>query len=274
MEQPSILQLSRAGYAEAKCLLDWKHRFDVTLVLCACGALFLESDLAYLSSLVALVLKILSWMYRNRGLSMHGVAERAKRQAMLLDALGFDEKGAEFAELRSEFGQTITATATGLDAKSYYFSAEPCGPARMRDNVLESAFWSKHLYRQSAKRALRTFAILLVAVLAALLLAIPNASSDVALLLSRVLVILLGSALMFEHLGYRLAWIAAAEDSGRALHRAETLNLDIGHHGLALFGDYSAATAAAPPIPEVIYKKHEEHLNAIWKTYQSKQGRC
>lgn len=269
MEHPSILQLSRAGFTEAKRLLRWKLGFECSLIACAVGALWCEGAAAYWLSLVALGSQSCAWVSRHRGLSTQGLAERAKRHAMLLDALGSNECSLELTDLRSEFKQTVTVAAAKADAKGYYFSKENPGASRLRDHVLESAFWSKDLYKKAGENALVVVAVLFFAILAAVFFSVAEASSDTRLLLARIMVVLLSSAVMFELLGDGLTWRAASSDANRSFHRAEHADPESEHQRLALFGDYSAATAAAPPIPDRVYKNSENHLNTIWKSYRS-----
>lgn len=273
MGQPTILQLSRAGFTEAKRLLGRKGKGEWALIACALVALFDDGTLAYWLSLAALGLQVFAWIARHRGLGMHTLAERAKRQALLIDGLGSSETNLELADLRSDFSRAVTTAATTVDAKGYYFSSETPGSARLREHILESAFWSKDLYGKAGKRALIAAGVLLAAIVAALLISVPQASTDTLLLVARVLVLLLGSALMLELLGDGFTWLAASRDTTRVFHRAEYGDLDGRHWALALFGDYSAATASAPPIPERVYKRTESHLNEIWASYRTSRER-
>lgn len=266
-KQPSMLQLSRAGFDRAENLLTRKQRLECALLVVAVGAMCLEGAVAYALSVMALLLQALAWLARFHGLSTHRLSERAKRQALLLDALGSLEGSLELTDLRTEFETPITESAKRADAATYYSSSEAPGPARLRDLVLESAFWSKHLYRKSAIRSLRRVGLWLVGILTALFLSIPEASGDTRLLVARVLLLLLGSVVMFEDLGDGLSWLAASTGTERVCARAEHVNSPSHHQQLALFADYSAATVVAPPIPDGIYEREKDRLNSLWKTY-------
>ena len=191
---------------------------------------------------------------------------------MLLDALGPGEASLSTAELRSAFNPDLTARARSADAATYYSSDEPPGSRRLRDLILESAFYSRHLYGKAASRALLFVVLVLIGVVTALFVAVPAATDDWRLLVARVLVVVLGSALLFELLEAGLAWWSASAETGAVLRRAERADLSDQYTALSFVGDYSAATAAAPPIPSDLYAKEREHLDSIWADYRLSAG--
>jgi hypothetical protein len=61
-----------------------------------------------------------------------------------------------------------------------------------------------------------------------------------------------------------LAWGSAAQQAGDVDRRLERCDPDGSEAVLAIWGDYSVATATAPPIPTPVYRKHKEQLEHGW----------
>jgi len=129
----------------------------------------------------------------------------------------------------------------------------------------ESAFWSKHLYAAAASRSFAKSAVLFIAVLLIALVVLPLVSGNAQLLVARTLVVALGFITAYDEFGRALAWRAAAEQAEAVDRRLEKLDVTSVEPALGVFGDYSVATATAPPIPTALYKKQQNRLNKGWE---------
>lgn len=103
-----------------------------------------------------------------------------------------------------------------------------------------------------------------LAVLLIALVVLPFVSGSAQLLIARTLVVALGFITAYDELGRALAWRAAANQAGAVDRRLEKLDVATVAPALAVFGDYSVATATAPPIPTAIYRKRKDRLDKGW----------
>lgn len=141
---------------------------------------------------------------------------------------------------------------------------KPAGPERFRDYLQESTFWSHHLYRVAARRTFIRAILLLIGVLLVSLILLLFVSGTAQLLFARALVVSLGFLIAYDEFGRALAWQAAATKVGTVDTNLQHLDIGDMEHALAVFGDYSAATATAPLIPTGVYTSEENRINDLW----------
>jgi hypothetical protein len=89
-------------------------------------------------------------------------------------------------------------------------------------------------------------------------------SGNAQLLVARTLVVALGFITSYDEFGRALAWQTAAAQADAVERRFEKLDVTSVEPALAVFGDYSVATATAPPIPKHFYNKERDRLNSGW----------
>lgn len=260
----SLLALSRAEFEEAKEQFHRRYWAHGIALVAGVIALFVPAPTAYLLAVVALIAESAAWWFRYQGNNLQGIAEEGKRQALLIDAFGGVQEHFEVADIRRRISTGAYKKAAGFEDPDYYASKEPQGPARLRDNLQESAFWSKHLYAAASRRASRNFALLLLAVLLLALVALPLTSGNIPLAIARTLVVFLEFLAASDELGRALSWKAAATQVEAVDRRLEGIDVCSGVPTLSVFADYSVATAAAPPIPSDVNRKEGERLNCLW----------
>ena len=173
------------------------------------------------------------------------------------------------SDLRASFGSEIERRAPALEDPSYYNSELPPGQGRFVDAFQESAFWSKHLYRMSAWAVLSMcFSAALVTVGMFVLLE-PTSARGILPVLAKLIVPIVGFFISIDLLGQGLGWLDAqqvAERTDRILSAKQTFAQE---ELLAIFADYSVATAASHPIPAYWYKREWARLDAEWKRRKS-----
>ena len=261
----SLLALSNAELEEAKRWFRYRNAANVVTLITGLAALFIPSPIAYLLALLALVFQAAAWWCRYEGASLQSMAEEARRRALLIDALGTVHEPLDTVDIRQKLSEGAESRAEEFENPNYYTTTKPIGPERFRDYLQESAFWSKHLYDAAAKRSFVLSAVLVIAVLLTALIALPLISGNAQLLVARTLVVALGFITAYDEFGRALAWRAAAVQAEAVDRRLENLDITSAEPALGVFGDYSVATATAPPIPTALYKKRQNRLNRGWE---------
>jgi hypothetical protein len=261
----SLLALSNAELEEAKRRFRYRNWANVGTLIAGLAALFVPPTITYLFAFIALVSQAVAWWCRYRGTQMQGIAEEARRRALLIGALGAVHEPVDTVDIRQKLSKRAEDRADEFENPNYYTTMEPTGPVRFRDSLQESAFWSKHLYAAAANRAFAISAVLFITVLLIAFLVLPLASGSVQLLVARTLVVALGFITAYDEFGRGLAWRTAAVQAEAVDRRLERLDINSVEPALGVFGDYSVATATAPPIPTALYKKRQNRLNKGWE---------
>ena len=195
----------------------------------------------------------------------HSLAEEGRRRALLADGLGTSTDELALRDLRVKFSKGAEQTAPAHEDASYYASDATPGPARLRAAMQESAFWSRHLYGAAAKAAGLVSGILLVLVLVALLIVIGTNSANATVAVARIGVLFLSFLVFSDFATQALSWFEAAAKSNDVYLRLQAEDLEGVAAALAVFGDYSVATATTPPIPTVLYKQRHDHIEKAWR---------
>jgi hypothetical protein len=262
---PSLLALSRAEQEVAKSRFLVSRLAHVGTLLIALVTLFVEGKPAYFLALAALVSEALAWLFRVLGDRKHSLAEEGRRRALLADALAKPADALAIRDLSARFSRHAKKIAHKFEDPNYYASEAPPGSARLRANLQESAFWSRELYGASATIAYLIAGLLLLLIVGALFVVAGAESSAASLIVARLGVVFLSFLVFSDLLTQGLAWSDAARKSDAVFRRLENEALADEATALAMFGDYSVATATTPPIPSWLYKAHHERIESAWR---------
>lgn len=260
----SLLALSRAELEEAKRRFRHRKWANVGTLVARAATLFALPPIAYLFAVIALIFQVVAWWCSFKGGRLHGIAEEARRRALLMDGLGGVQEPLDTVDIRQQFSKKAENRADEFEDPDYYASTQPPGLERLRDFLQESAFLSKHLYAAAARRSLVVSVFLFIAVLLIALVVVPLVPGNAQLLVARMLVVTLGFIIAYDELGCALAWQVAGAQAGAVDRRLENLSVTSVQPAVGIFGDYSVATATTPPIPTSIYKKHKDRLDKGW----------
>lgn len=266
----SLLALSRATGEHSKRLLRWRlvaHGGTAGL-----GVLALLTDEPWTAALpiLALITEGLAWWFRYSGREWHGRAEEARRYAVLMNGLGLQEEPIGAIDLRMTIGSRVENRAQEMEDSDYYATRAPAGPARLRDILVESAFWSKHLYCKAADRSFTVLAISVAGVIVLLLSTSALKGNPQDIVVSRIVILFLLFLIGIDELGQALEWRhagVAVANLDRDLARLVTPSTEA---LLSVFAEYSVATATAVPIPTGMYEGNRERLNRLWAERQRK----
>ncbi len=263
---PSLLALSRAEQEVAKRWFVFSRSAHVATLIVTLPTLFVEGKPAYFLALAALVSEAMAWLFRWLGDRKHSLAEEGRRRALLADALAKPADALAIRDLQAKFSGRAKATAHRLEDPNYYATAAEPGPARLRAELQESAFWSRELYGAAATIAYGAAALLLLLVVGALFVVVGTESSDASLVVARVGVLFLSFLVFSDILTQAWAWTDASKKSDEVYRRLAGETLQEEGAALAVFGDYCVATATTPPIPSVLYRRHHDRIETAWRS--------
>ena len=276
--EPSLPALAKAGSSVAQFYFKSRRLAHFGALGVALVTLFVPEFFAYGLAVVALLIEALAWWLRYKGEHYHRLSRELIRWARLENAFGkLRESALYITDLRHSFGGKLEQKAMQLDQKfynedGYYTSDKSQGNVRFLENLQESAFWSKHLYAIAAQRTfglvgLASLAVIVIVFFIAPFIASVTPASSWELLLTPKLAMIFWALVISDELGSALAWQGAAAGSDevdRHLDKIRASDQPSQEILLAVLGNYSVATAAAPPIPTHIYESQRTHLNKLW----------
>jgi hypothetical protein len=289
-----LLALAQAGLDKAKRLFLWRlGAHGATLAFAVIGAVAayhsteggqdqkaIYEAVEIIAAVLAVGTEFAALFLHHRAVEMHSLGRRAMRRVMLLDALSPGEAAASEAEFRHHFDDGVCRQAVAaLEAdreriSEYYWSKKPCDEARLRDHLYESAIFSHHLYTAAWQFSSVCLLVLLVPGIAVPLLLWHRPG----LLVVRVVLAMAAFLPACQELDHMLLYRLVARELSQLIKRVEALYaapagaIKPDPHLLAEFGDYSAATTAAPPIRTVVYRALHERLSADFEKRMEQLG--
>jgi hypothetical protein len=262
---PSLTALQRAQYDEAKLRYRWRLFGHAGTLVAALVSAFAPAPVAYIFAVAALASESLAWWFRYDGARLKSLADEARRYVLIVEALGMPTDAVTYTSIRQRITKRAERSAAKFEHPTYYASKAPPGPRRLKECMQESAFWSAHLYRKAAWRALFLPFALTLLVFVILLVALPLAPRDSPLLIARALILVLAFIVASDEIGRVLDWYVAGNEADQIYRRLESINLASSEPILIAFADYEAITAPAPPIPNGVYEAHHQRLDALWQ---------
>lgn len=265
--------IALSGVAADRATARFHRRVVAHLATLAIGLVAMSSDsptFGYGCAVAAVLTELAAYTFRRRSSDLQGLSEMARRHGMLADAFGGPVELIDATDISAQFDVELTEDELATRYAGYYASTKSQGFDRLCDHLQESAFWSKHLYGEAAKRSLLFFLTFFVSTLALAFLT-PVFQPDKPLYLPRSLILIVAFLASVDWLGDYLAFSSAksqAEAVDRRLthrpHRYSALNPKTLAPILSIFSDYVVARASAPLIPRSVYEKNRDRLNRLW----------
>lgn len=196
-------------------------------------------------------------------------AEKLLRQVELEDGLGWLVNPKLIADtLARAIGLESMAENRAREQGNFFASSRERSASRLLDNLRESAWWTQ----QNAEWLgwIVVWIVLMLVVLAVLSLLVastiigPPSALDVSRLLTAgISVVFAGNLIRLPFDYFRLA-VAGSEADRMASEMVRAQTAPTEADALRLLGDYQLARAMGPPIPDWVWRRRREHLNAIW----------
>jgi hypothetical protein len=259
-----LLALARAEQEHAKAALRRRLYAHALTLAVTIAALFVDEPGTYVLATIAVVSEAVAWTLRWRGIEGNDLAERARRRAMIAAALGTDPDPTGTAALRTDFSRWAIAHVDDWRDPDYWSSDLPPGPARLRDTMQESAFWSCRLYKAAAGRTLVRLIVVAGGAAFIVLIFIVAKTGSVAETSARVLTVMLAVLIATDELGVWLSYRSARAAAERTVGLLD--HVDMGDLGTAavVVADYATATAGAAPIPTTVYGREHDKIAQAW----------
>ena len=267
-------QFSRAKYWWGLAALS---RFLI-VVLGAVSVFFgnLAIGLAVFSALLSIGYVLIQWHSDH----LKGIANNILRKVEMHNGLGWAITGREISEvflsLSKSVKNRIKDSSIREISKDYYSSKTPQSPKRLLENLVESAWLTKHQANRmslyvavfSIGLVFVTFFVLALALSTALNQATGENIAKVAI--SVFAFVFSGGyvRLAFEYGRY-------SRDAERLEERATSMlteNEDISEYqAIKLLHDYQIVRAGAPLLPDWLWRMMETELNELWLKYRQSE---
>jgi hypothetical protein len=261
----NLLSLSRAEQDYAKRLIVGRYLAHTVTFGLSVAALFVSDPLSYYLAAAALATELVANLARWTSAGAKARGDDGRRRSILIKNLGASLEGLDLADTRQRFSGYAHKHAPRFDDPNYWATEREPGPARLCEALQESLFYSRHLYRAAGSVA-GGFAVLpgalFVVVLFVLLL---GNTGDVGVAAARVAVVGLSFLLALDLAALAVGWYQAGIACERLDSRLECASFRESDVLLAVWGDYSAVHALASPIPERIYQRKRNGLEADWQ---------
>jgi PAS domain-containing protein len=271
----NIMALAHEELANSERAYRHSRQLQILTFIFSVTSIFTTLPYTYLFALGTLFVQVAAWRRRAHARSLQAVGDEGRMRGLLIDALGSTNEGLDLTNLLQRFSETARDRASRSANPDYFASSLPPSPQRLREHLQENAFWGKILYDMAAKRYRWAVYGLAACSVVVILVAIPLAPRQQALLIARIMVVALtfGAALTqasdiwswrtassrIENVDRRLAVLSNYSDDELKGDRLESL--------LAVFGDYCVSTGV-PPIPRKVYQDNRRRLNDLWNERQ------
>lgn len=185
---------------------------------------------------------------------------------MLQDGFGIQPSPLVLADLCARLCLPKSAKPAYLG--SYYASRSPVGAKRVAEILLESAFWTKNLARKTQKIMWWIIAISTILIVCTAMACLLWGSQGSRLEeIAKVVLVSLGFWTVGDWAVLAIKYGALANSTEALLGNIDELmksSAPDSNEALILLGEYNAALACGPVIPQLVYKYYQSKFNQAW----------
>jgi hypothetical protein len=229
-------------------------------------AIFLPPGADKTLAAVGFLAQVFTIFARMRTDEFYNCGETVRRAAMLQDGYGIQPSMLVMADLCARVCLPASAKPTYLG--SYYASQITIGPRRIAEILLESAFWTKNLAAKAASImwsavALGTIIIFFIGISFLLWGSHVTRMEEIA----RALLVSLGFWTVGDWTVLAIKYQILARSTEPVLRNTEKLlgpSNTSSDEALIQLGEYNAALACGPVIPQFVYRIYQSRLNHAW----------
>ena len=266
MDDNKLLGLQRAEFRRAEVMGVRSNRTQFIIVAISITTVFVnEPSYVYFLALCNLIISGFWLWFSIQAKNSHSVAERARRAVVFSNGLGIRLSGKSYTDLKMLFNVN-ESEGEKYEDENYFKSQQEYGNKKLAEIVEESSFWSKHLYKKSARRYWLYFSVtLVISILGLLLVPLLNVGS-MDILISQVfcliLIWLITGSIFSTAMSFTNAANSIDDIEGRLDKMA--LNKEPDQDVLLVVSDYNALVESSPTIPSDLYEKNRDTLNTLW----------
>ncbi|MEP6673196.1 MAG: hypothetical protein ABJF10_28865 [Chthoniobacter sp.] len=218
---------------------------------------------------VVVAIAILAELASQKMEIIKGDAEMVRRSVDWLESLGWPVSNRDYPDMLVRYDDILKeASMLAATAEPYFASLEVPSSKRLLENVMESAWWSKHLCQRMVRycQIFAAFAIGGSFILLTIAL-IGVDSNKVRVGVARVVASLLTLVLSFGLVNLIRGYSRFARKAEDVEVKAEVLlNSGCGEiDAIKLMQAYHLARAGAPIIPDSVWRRMRPALNELWK---------
>lgn len=265
MDENKLLGLQRAEFKRAEAMGARSNNAQVLIVIISIITVFINKpSYVYTLSIFNLIFAVL-WL-SMQAKNSHCIAERARRAVVFSNGLGVKISGKSYTDLKMLFN-VHESEGEKYEDENYFKTQKDYGNQKLAEIVEESSFWSKHLFKLSAKRYWFYFsATLTISILGLLLLPLLNVGS-LDILISQVFCLILIWLITGNIFAAAMSFTNAANSADDIEGRLDkmALNMESDQDVLLIVSDYNALVESSPTIPSDLYEKNRERFNSLWK---------
>ena len=223
-------------------------------------------QLPFLVAIFAMIAELLQW----RSEYIKSIAESLLRKFEYHDGFGWPILKLEISDILARVPVNIRKSIPSQDPDYQYFeSKEVVGPKRVIENLIESAWWSKHLSETAIHVFLTITLLTIIGSFAILIISIETVQNysiltNVSRIVTSTLLLLFSLRLIRNTVDYYSLNRKAGQIETKANDILQSQNFDKDKI-LKVLIEYQFVRNSSPLIPTWIWKARRETLNDLWK---------
>lgn len=256
-----------------------KHWFNASLLCKLLGFSFAVYSVygsvtpTYLGPLITAGFIVCAELLLWRSDGFRSVADSLHRKLDLEDSFGCKISGAELSDIIADAALNESEfTPPPNYGQNFFASSLPVSPQRGAANLVESAWWTKHLCSTMWRNCLWCLIVLFLLSFVLLYVSLNNVkSADEAMNTSKVVTSIIAFSFSVGLLRFTLGFFALRSAAAKAERLARDLaaktevpEMD----AIKLWQDYQLARAKAPMVPTWVWKIRQKALNRTWSEFQ------
>jgi len=221
---------------------------------------------------IALPLAAVAAYLATQAAKHRSLAESLKRQHELADGFGKAPSCAQLADTKHALGELLSDEVDAQLRPGITYSSEAeNGAHRLLENLIESAWFSKHLASWCSKRLCAVFAVSLVLSVSILLWCVGHLNNPSVTLEAAASKLVSATLLFMLSVGLIRTWLSFSRFAGKSQVNEQQAAAQLQHNksdnleALRLLTEYQLARATAPMIPTWVWRYRKEKLNHDWK---------
>jgi hypothetical protein len=263
----NLVDAMSSDFAAAKRWAMLNLSIGAAIYLVSLTVIFLPTGGEKLVAIIVLLAQIFTFFARAKMDESYGCGETIRRAAMLQDGLGIRPSALVIADLCARVCLPESTKPPYLG--SYYASQSEIGPKRLAEILLESAFWTKNLSRKTEKIMWWVIAVSTIVIVSTAIAFLLWGSHGTRLEdIAKILLISLGFWTVGDWAVLALKYRTLADSTESALSSIEKLVVSTApdpNEALILLGEYNAALACGPVIPQMVYNHYQCRFNEAWR---------
>ena len=246
-----------------------KILLGITIILLS-SSIYLKGYVLYSFSCIALILQIISWIYKTKIDEINSLAHDLQNIHIISMAYGKVPSRFELSHLKSKIGLWVVAKVDESvddvkeDGSKFLSDDFEPGNNRLVKMIHENCYWNHYLYKYTYKRNFNLIIIAIIFILIPSALFFPLLKITQNYDFARLIFSFLSFAILYEFLEATLLMKKASESMLEIDNEISRNNMINEENLLNTFSQYVYLKRIVPSPPEKIYDKYKDILNKGW----------